>query len=291
MAGQKRLPGESGRGHRPTFAAPSVPVCRRCATSAFSFVFVPIDFTPLPVSAAPADPLGRALSAYHFDRYAAARVRVRCSAAPDDWLYARYLFRSPTDLPALEQEALRRTYGRVLDVGAGAGAHALPLVARGLAVTALDASPGACRVLADKGLSDVRCQDLWAPLPATEQWDTVLLLMNGLGLPGTIDGLQRYLRALRPHLTPTGQVLATSADVAYLYEDPEDGSLRLPLTGAYYGEIQYQMVFQEEVGAPFPWLFLNATLLPDYAAEAGFQTEIIAGDENDQYLARLVPNA
>ncbi len=235
-----------------------------------------------------ADPLGRALVAYHFEGDAAARALVRCSAATDDWLRAAYLFRALDELPELEQQALHRCYGRVLDVGAGAGAHALPLVARGLTVTALDASLGACRVLQHRGLTDVRCQDLWEPLPPTEQWDTVLLLMNGLGLPGTIDGLQRYLRHLRPHLTPKGQILATSSDIAYLFED-EEGALRLPMTGNYYGEIEYQMKYQQEIGEPFPWLFLNPALLTDYAAEAGFQAEIIAADDSDQYLARLVP--
>ena len=244
--------------------------------------------TPFEPATPAADPLGRALVAYHFDHYTAARARVRCSVAADDWLLARYLFRPLAELPDLERAALRRATGRVLDVGAGAGAHALPVQARGQSVTALDASPGACRVLADRGLTDVRCQDLWAPLPPTDRWDTVLLLMNGLGLPGTIDGLQRYLRHLRPHLAPGGQILATSSDVAYLYEDPEDGSLRLPLTGAYYGEVQYQMAYQEEIGAPFPWLFLNAALLPDYAAEAGYRTQILEADEDGQYLARLV---
>jgi SAM-dependent methyltransferase len=234
-----------------------------------------------------ADPLGRALVAYHFDGYTAAQARVRCTVAHDDWLRAEYLFRPASALPGLEQDALDACRGRVLDVGAGAGAHALPLVARGLAVTALDASPGACRVLAARGLTDVRCQDIWAPLPVDEQWDTILLLMNGLGLPGSIEGLQRYLEHLRPHLTPTGQILATSSDVAYLFED-EDGTLRLPLNGAYYGEVQYQMTYQHEIGAPFPWLFLHPALLPDYAAEVGFHADIIATDENDQYLARLV---
>jgi SAM-dependent methyltransferase len=242
--------------------------------------------TPFTPPTPDADPLGRALVAYHFDGLADARARVRCSVAPDDWLLARYLFRGAAELPELEQQALARTYGRVLDVGAGAGAHALPLQARGLTVTALDASAGACRVLRDRGLTDVRCHDLWAPLPPTESWDTVLLLMNGLGLPGSIEGLQRYLRALRPHLTPEGQILATSSDVAYLFEDAE-GALRLPL-GHYYGEVQYQMTYQRHVGGPFPWLFLHPDLLPDYAAEAGFRAQIITHDENDQYLARLV---
>lgn len=230
--------------------------------------------------------MGRALRDYHERRALDARARVRCSVAHDDWLQASHLFRAEADLPMLEAQALRRTYGRVLDVGAGAGAHAVLLTQRGLAVTALDASPGACHVLRARHLPDVREQDLWAPLPPGETWDTVLLLMNGLGLPGTIDGLVRYLRALRPHLAPGGQVLGTSCDIAYLYEQP-DGSLRLPITGPYYGEVDYQMTYQQEVGAPFPWLYLAAPLLPQYAAEAGFQTEIITADEDGQYLARL----
>lgn len=235
-----------------------------------------------------ADPLGKALQAY-FNGHQAAFATVRCSVADDDRLSAAYLFRTAAIMPELELDALRRCYGRVLDVGAGAGAHSLVLHGRGTIVTSLDASAGACAVMRQRGLPDVRQADLWAPLPAGEQWDTVLLLMNGLGLPGTIEGLGRYLRALRPYLAPGGQVLATSSDIAYLFED-EEGALVLPIGGAYYGEIEYQMAYQQEVGAPFPWLFLDAALLPDYAAEAGFRADILGADENGQYLARLTPS-
>lgn len=241
--------------------------------------------TPFLPATPNADPLGRALQAY-LDGHRAAFATVRCSVADDDRLNAAYLFRAEAAMPDLERAALARCYGRVLDVGAGAGAHSLVLQERGERVTSLDASAGACAVMRHRGLPDVRPADLWAPLPADEQWDTVLLLMNGLGLPGSIEGLVRYLRALRPHLAPGGQVLGTSSDIAYLFED-EEGALVLPIGGAYYGEIEYQMAFQQEVGAPFPWLFLDAALLPDYAAEAGFQAEILGADENGQYLARL----
>ncbi len=236
-----------------------------------------------------ADPLGAALRAFYFDEQADAHAEVRCSVADDDRLRADYLFRTAAALPPFEKLALAQARGRVLDVGAGAGAHSLPLHARGLAVTSLDASAGAVEILRDRGLPDVRLVNIWDPLPPHEQWDTVLLLMNGLGLPGTIDGLQRYLHHLRPHLAPGAQILGTSCDVAYLYED-EDGGIRLPVSGDYYGEVQYQMTYGlREIGEPFPWLYLNAALLEDYAAEVGFRTEILRIDKQQQYLARLIP--
>jgi 2-polyprenyl-3-methyl-5-hydroxy-6-metoxy-1,4-benzoquinol methylase len=58
-----------------------------------------------------------------------------------------YYFRSPDELPELEVFALDHCRGKILDVGAGAGAHALPLQEKGLQVDALEISANACTVL------------------------------------------------------------------------------------------------------------------------------------------------
>ena len=49
-----------------------------------------------------------------------------------------YLFRTFKNMPKLEQKALQLAYGRVLDIGAGAGCHAVYLQQKGFEVTALD---------------------------------------------------------------------------------------------------------------------------------------------------------
>lgn len=49
-----------------------------------------------------------------------------------------YLFRDFKDMPKLEQKALQLVKGRVLDVGCGAGSHALYLQEKGFDVTAID---------------------------------------------------------------------------------------------------------------------------------------------------------
>lgn len=234
------------------------------------------------------DLLGQALLDYHRG-LAGATLTVHCNAADDEPLPAAYFFRTLLQMPELERSALDECRGRVLDLGAGAGCHALELQSRHFEVKAVDISAGAVQVMEARGVRAVARHDLFAPRPATERpYDTVLLLMNGLGLTGTLDGLDRFLAHARTLLAPDGQILATSSDVSYLYED-EDGALVLDLNGPYYGEVEYTLSYQNQAGEPFPWLFIDAALLNDAAAAAGYQADFLDEDAEGQYLVRLTP--
>ena len=235
------------------------------------------------------DILGQALLAYHHGA-AGACVTVHCNAADDEPLPASYFFRTLLQMPELERLALDESRGRVLDLGAGAGCHSLELQSRGFAdVKAVDVSAGAVQVMTERGVRTVARHDLFAPLPPNElPYDTILLLMNGLGLAGTLEGLDKFLAHARTLLAPGGQILATSSDVRYLYED-EDGALMLNLNGPYYGEVEYTLSYQGRTGKPFPWLFVDAALLNDAAETAGYTADFLSEDENDQYLVRLTP--
>ena len=235
------------------------------------------------------DVLGQALLDHHHGN-AAATVTVHCSAAEDEPLPAAYFFRTVLQMPELERLALDESRGRVLDLGAGAGCHSLELQSRGFQhVKAVDVSVGAVQVMTERGVRTVARHDLFAPLPPTElPFDTILLLMNGLGLTGTLDGLDKFLAHARTLLAPDGQILATSSDVRYLYED-EDGALLINLNGPYYGEVEYTLSYGGRTGNPFPWLFVDAALLNDAAETAGYTAEFLSEDENDQYLVRLMP--
>ena len=228
------------------------------------------------------DILGQALLDYHHGT-TAATVTVHCSAADDEPLPAAYFFRTVLQMPELERLALDESRGRVLDLGAGAGCHSLELQSRGFQhVKAVDVSAGSVQVMAERGVRTVARHDLFAPLPPSE------LLMNGLGLTGTLDGLDKFLAHARTLLAPDGQILATSSDVRYLYED-EDGALLINLNGPYYGEVEYTLSYDGRTGEPFSWLFVDAALLNDAAETAVYTAEFLSEDENDQYLVRLMP--
>lgn len=229
------------------------------------------------------DPLGQALCAY-LDGDRQATIAVRSDLALDDVLPARYLCRDLADMPPWEQAAIMACRGRVLDIGAGAGSHSLALQARGHLVTALDVSPGAVAAMQRRGVVHAVHHDLWQ-WPAEPVYDTLLLMMNGIGLVGDLHGLNRFLDQARQWLAPGGQILLDSSDIRYLYED-SDQALPLP-EDRYYGIVRYQMSFRQHIGRPFDWLYVDRERLQRHALYFGYQCEWLYAGAHYEYLARL----
>lgn len=188
-------------------------------------------------------------------------------------------FRAPEDMGPVESAALERASGRVMDLGAGPGAHAIPLTRAGLRVTAAEVLPEAREALRAGGVEDVRAGGLEALAP-DERFDTVLVLMNGLGLAGSLDQLGPFLSALAAHLTDGGQILADSTDPRE-WDDVSDGR--------YPGEVHMQLGFGDAWGDPFPFLFVDADTLRTNAAAVGMESTVVAADEDGRYLARITP--
>jgi SAM-dependent methyltransferase len=200
-----------------------------------------------------------------------------------------YFFRSPDQFPPLEVTALNLCRGRVLDVGAGSGCHSLVLQSRGLDVTAIEILPGLVEILRERGVRDAR-QASWMDVDAG-QFDTVLLMMNGLGLAETLSGLRGFLDDVRRLIRRGGQILADSTDVR-VRMDPEagrTGALERP-DGRYVGELHFQLEFEGQKGPPFAQLYVDPATLRRHAVEAGWSCEIVQEpDVYGNYLARLMP--
>ena len=112
-------------------------------------------------------------------------------------------FRSPEAMPDLEVMAIDLCKGKTLDIGAGAGSHALLLQDKGVDVTAIDISEGAVEVMKERGVNKASVQDVFEM--KHEKFDTLLLLMNGIGLVQTIDGLKRFLQQSKACLLYTSR--------------------------------------------------------------------------------------
>jgi len=205
-----------------------------------------------------------------------AEVIVRAEDGEEERTPARVFFREPGEFSALDEAALDLCRGRVLDVGAGAGCHSLVLQARGLSVTALDVSPAAVEVMRRRGVRDVRCGDVFAF--AGERFDTLLILMNGIGLVGTLDGLDRFLRDVPRLVADGGQVLLDSFDPG-----PPDAER----PHAYAGEMRFQLEYRGVRGAYYDFVFLDFETLGRRADRAGWCCESIWQEDEGHYLARL----
>lgn len=202
----------------------------------------------------------------------------------DDCIPVENLFRDFKDMPELEQCALKKAKGRILDVGAGSGCHSLALKEMGKDVVAIDISSLSVDVMKERGV-DARCVNFYDE-NFTERFDTILMLMNGTGIVGRLENMPAFFARLDAMLTPGGSVLIDSSDLRYLYED-EDGTFEIDLADEYYGLVDYQMVYKNVTGKPFDWLYVDFETLAYYAEESGFKAEIIAEGEHYDYLAKL----
>ncbi|WP_036379730.1 bifunctional 2-polyprenyl-6-hydroxyphenol methylase/3-demethylubiquinol 3-O-methyltransferase UbiG [Muricauda sp. MAR_2010_75] len=234
-----------------------------------------------------ADILGRALVDYHHGNYSE-DIKTYSSLDEEDVIPLPYLFRNFDEMPRLEQKALKLAKGKVLDIGCGAGNHALYLQNKGLEVTALDNSKGAISVCSERGLKSLVNSSIMSY--DNERFDTLLLLMNGIGLAGSLSNLDVFLRHLASLLRSNGQILLDSSDIIYMFEQDEDGGYWIPNNDRYYGEVTFTMEYKGEKGKPFDWLYVDFNTLQNACWANNLDCELIMEGEHFDYLARVTKN-
>ncbi len=223
------------------------------------------------------DPMGRAIADY-WEMKKAGRLKVFSPMFEEDEMPLPTLFRTYESMPEIEKKALDMARGRTLDVGAAAGCHSLVLQERGIDVTAIDISPLSVETMRLRGVRNVREQDFFTL--QNEQYETVLMLMNGIGIVGTLERMPAFFTLLDKILSPGGQVLCDSTDISYVFEgDMPDMD--------YYGEQCFRMQYKNIIGQPFPWLYIDAGTLKDCARRNGYEAEVVAEGEHYDYLARI----
>ena len=208
------------------------------------------------------------------------------SISEADEMSVAYLFRNYIEMPKLEQKALQLAKGKVLDVGCGAGSHALELQnERKLDVTAIDISENAVKACQLRGIENVKVANI-LDLDSENKFDTILLLMNGTGIFGTLNETAKYLQKLKSLLNEGGQILIDSSDLIYMFDQDEDGAYSIPADG-YYGELTFTVQYKGETEETFPWLYLDYNTLQNAALANDLQCELVAKGEHFDYLAKL----
>lgn len=121
---------------------------------------------------------------------------------PDGW-------RAPLSVDAWrrirpgDESLLARCRGATLDVGSGPGRLAAALATRGIPVLAVDVTPQAVEMTRRQGALALQ-RDVFARLPGTGRWETILLVDGNIGIGGDAASLLARIAEL---LSPTGQAL------------------------------------------------------------------------------------
>ncbi len=228
------------------------------------------------------DIFGKALRDYQNNNYSEDIV-TWTNISDEDELPLPYLFRDYAEMPKLEQKALNLSKGHILDVGCGAGSHALWLQNKEFKVKAIDTSQGAIEVAKQRGVLNIELKPL---LEETETFDTILLLMNGTGIFQELSQVSKYLIHLKSLLNPNGQILVDSSDISYMYED-EDGGIWIDLNSQYYGELDYHLSYKGEEEVPMKWLYLDFETLLTACHTIGLKCEKIMDGVHFDYLAKI----
>jgi SAM-dependent methyltransferase len=208
------------------------------------------------------------------------------SISDEDEMDVAYLFRPYNLMPKIEQKALQMAFGKVLDVGCGAGSHALSLqVDHKLDVVAIDISENAIRACQLRGVQNCVVVDI-LEFTSTEKFDTILLLMNGTGIFETLKKTDSFMQKLESILASEGQILIDSSDLIYMFDKDEDGNTWIS-DGQYYGELTFTVQYKGQTEVPFPWLYMDFNTLQNAAFNNGLQCDLILEGEHFDYLARL----
>lgn len=233
-----------------------------------------------------ADPMGQAIFDYASTGKADTLV-VTSTMMDDDVMPIEVLFRSFNDMPAIEQEALRLAEGKILDVGAGSGCHALALQEMGKDVTAIDISILSVEAMRLRGVKDARAVNLFDER-LCDRYDTLILLMNGAGIMQRMENMPMFFARMRQLLAPGGKIYLDSSDLIYLYEN-EDGSVDIDLNADYYGQTDFAMRYKDIKGESFDWLYIDFNTLRFQAEASGFTCRMVKKGEHYDYLAVLEP--
>src|SRR5262245_27666164 len=192
----------------------------------------------------------------------------------------------------LEQQAIGRVTGRVLDIGCGAGRHSLYLQRKGFVVTAIDNSPGAIEVCKLRGLQNAIIK------PITEiddfdadSFDTLLMLGNNFGLFGDAENAKLILKKMFRITSPEAQIIAGTRN-PYLTDIPEHleyhGFNRR--RGRMPGQIRMRVRFGKAVGAWFDYLFVSPEEMRGMLEDTDWQIKEFIGSSEPNYFALLTKN-
>ena len=223
------------------------------------------------------DVMGSAMENY-FKKNDNTPIRVFINKSEEPEMYPSVFFRPYKNMFKYEKIALKNSMGKVLDLGCGAGCHSLYLQNKGFDVTAVEVSKKSANVALSQGVNKVINED-WRNLNL-KNFDTVLVLMNGMGLAESPAELKLMFRKLKSFLSKTGSILIDSTDVTYAKADWP------MLDSEYFGKVQFELKYKGKTQC-FPWLFVDFETAVQTAKSVKLNVEVLERARNGHFLLRL----
>ncbi len=196
------------------------------------------------------------------------------------------VFFDDSSFSEIELLALENSKGKILDVGAGAGRHSLELQRRKANITAIDISQEAVNIMKNRGIKKVIHSDIMEL--SGFKFDTLLMLMNSMGMVGGPEKLDEFFIKAKELLTQNGIIVFDSIDVSKT-DTPQHVNYRDNniLNNNYPGQQKLKINYAGTVGKWFSWLHVSFAEVAQFAEKHGFSSKLLKEKSNGQYVALL----
>ncbi|MGB8780320.1 MAG: class I SAM-dependent methyltransferase [Candidatus Bathyarchaeia archaeon] len=192
------------------------------------------------------------------------------------------------DWSIIEQKAMAVVKGRVLDIGCGAGRHALYLQQKGFSVVGVDSSRLAVKVCKLRGLKKARVMSLENLSFKPNTFSTILMLGGNFGLMGNPKKTRRLLKKLRRITTKNAIIIAETRD-PYNTDNPLHLKYhRLNKSrGKLSGQTRIRVRFEKTVTKWIEWLIVSKEEMEQLINGTGWKISRFIDSENSGYVAIL----
>jgi SAM-dependent methyltransferase len=197
-------------------------------------------------------------------------------------------FASYDDWSEIEQKAIKFARGRVLDIGCGAGRHALYLQDQGLEVLGIDISPKSVEVARKRGLHNALVCPVTQVSSKLGRFDTILMMGNNFGLLANYKRGRWLLRRFLGMTSSNARIIASSSnphqtDKPYhlKYHEMNRQKGRMP------GQVRIRFRYQTRKDEWFDYLLVSREEMEEMLLGTGWSIEQTIDSDGAQYIAIL----
>lgn len=182
----------------------------------------------------------------------------------------------------MEQKAIDKAEGKVLDIGCGAGRHSLYLQENGHEVLATDISPLALKTSRERGVKRTKNLDFNNVDKLDEEFDTVLMLGNNFGLVGSTENARNFLNKLERATTEKAKLIAEAEPRQSKDQDKHHETEE----GLYYIKMRYR--YKEHKGSFHRQLYVSQKELEEILKTTAWSIEETIEDSDSATYAAVI---
>jgi SAM-dependent methyltransferase len=202
-----------------------------------------------------------------------------------------HYFREYEQWPTSEQKPMAYVHGRVLDIGCGAGRHALYLQEQGHPVTGIDISPLAIDVCKARGLHDARVLPITKISQRLGIYDTIIMMGNNFGLFSSHKRAKWLLSRFRSITSENATIIAQSRD-PYKTDDPDHLEYHASnrVRGRMSGQVRLRVRYKRYVTPWFDYLMVSKDEMHDILEGTGWSVKKYFEEQDLFYTAIIGKN-